>query len=704
MHHPVPPRRRFPFRVTDRARRLAAAALASTAITLFTAALLPAQSSPLPHRTETVFVDSGPVANRSAEQAVVFATEIAVDDATSLRLFFDDTSLAQAPDHRSSAFLRITSLHDGAVQTLDGEELVQWRGSSAFFNGDAVRLELVAPPGAPASRVRVSEVMVGERFVGDRSICGPTDDRTESFDPRDARISPVGCSAWLIDDANGCFLTAGHCTGDSFDVVEFNVPHSDPDGTNNHPPPSDQYAIDLSSLQWDQTVIGNDWAYFGAFPNSETEQTPSEVQGAFYTLGLPASATLGDTIRITGYGSTDGVLLPGNLNQVQKTHTGPLTAISGSVLQYAVDTTGGNSGSAIFDETLGQAIGIHTNAGCGPGGGANNGMGLNNAGVQSALAAPIGICSAGPPPLLVERVSPLPELILPTGTDVFFGISDRTGAVATPDQANLVYDVGDGDQSVPLVPPIRTSAWIAQFPELSCGDAVSWKVTATDGPLTVHHPFSAQNSADRRYHTFVGEGFDTTFRDDFETDQGWTVFDDPSLTDGSWERGLPSGYGMRGDPPWDGDGTGSLYATGLPGGNNDVDGGPTILTSPALDASDPEAHVSYWRWFDDAGASDDSMVVEVSDDDGASWTLLETIGPNVIGEWTRQTFRVADFVDTTDQFRIRFTVSDLVTGNIVEAAVDGVMLHNGPSPVTCVEVFSDGFESGDSSAWSLTTP
>ena len=37
---------------------------------------------------------------------------------------------------------------------------------------------------------------------GDRSICGPTDDRELSDDPRSARAVPIGCTAWLFNDAN----------------------------------------------------------------------------------------------------------------------------------------------------------------------------------------------------------------------------------------------------------------------------------------------------------------------------------------------------------------------------------------------------------------------------------------------------------------------------------------------------------------------
>lgn len=71
------------------------------------------------------------------------------------------------------------------------------------------------------------------------------------------------------------------------------------------------------------------------------------------------------------------------------------------------------------------------------------------------------------------------------------------------------------------------------------------------------------------------------------------------------------------------------------------------------------------------------MVVEVSDDDGASWVELETVAPDgaeAAGGWFLESFLVADFVNPTDQFRVRFKAFDLNPPSTVEAGVDGVRL------------------------------
>ena len=94
----------------------------------------------------------------------------------------------------------------------------------------------------------------------------------------------------------------------------------------------------------------------------------------------------------------------------------------------------------------------------------------------------------------------------------------------------------------------------------------------------------------------------------------------------------------RGNPTETPDGSPSAFLTDNSnnGGdcNSDVDGGETVLTSPTLDASNPDAVLSYWRWHNNAvGASpgSDPFTVEISADDGNSWVNLETVAGNSSG-------------------------------------------------------------------------
>ena len=75
----------------------------------------------------------------------------------------------------------------------------------------------------------------------------------------------------------------------------------------------------------------------------------------------------------------------------------------------------------------------------------------------------------------------------------------------------------------------------------------------------------------------------------------------------------------------------------------------------------------------------DIMEVEFSIDDGLTWMNLETVGPTgseVSGGWFNKEFdltAIPGFVPT-NQFQIRFLVSDLSDGSVIEAGVDGLLL------------------------------
>ena len=99
------------------------------------------------------------------------------------------------------------------------------------------------------------------------------------------------------------------------------------------------------------------------------------------------------------------------------------------------------------------------------------------------------------------------------------------------------------------------------------------------------------------------------------------------------------------------------------------------------------AVISYWRWYSNTqggGPEQDIFVIEVSDDGGAGWVNLETVGPTtgspnpeVDGGWFQKSFAldlIGGFDAQTSQFRIRFTASDTDPQSIVEAGVDGVEL------------------------------
>jgi formylglycine-generating enzyme required for sulfatase activity len=350
-----------------------------------------------PFRQVPVMADSGERVGSGTRERAIYSEVVSSPDAGWLRVIFDPavTTLEDSNDGDGAAFLRITSLHDGFEQILNATTLAEWGFTSAYFNGDAVRVELVASEGG-TGRVAVLGAHAGMAMDGGvATICGPTDDRCQSSDPRVGRIMPVGCTAWLFDNQQNAMLSAGHCVpGFNYaapEVVQFQVPKSSQDGTVQHPSPSDQYAIDPASVQFRGNGDGDDWAHFGVFSNSTTGLSPFAAQGM--RSFVRASANSSGLVRITGFGVDDGWE-----NQTNQTHVGMTSGAGpGPVVSYVVDTTGGNSGSPIIRESDGAAIGIHTNGECTASGDANFGVTFANADLLQAIANPQGIAAAKPP-------------------------------------------------------------------------------------------------------------------------------------------------------------------------------------------------------------------------------------------------------------------------------------------------------------------
>jgi len=291
--------------------------------------------------------------------------------------------------------LRLMSLTDGATQHLNATTVQQWQSSSAYFNGDTVAIDLIAIPGARGDRVVIAR---GDQGLFDdtqwpATICGSTDDRLPSDVARCGRAWPVGCTAWIMNDAHHQFLTAGHCSGNSLQIIEFNVPLSNAEGTPQHPGPEDQYSVDISSKQLQSSGIGQDWGYFGVFRNTETGLTAYQAQGDFFVIADTPPPVNGQSINITGYGTT-GNGIPREWNLAQKDHIGPYWRFSGTTVRYRTDTSGGNSGSPVLNVDSGLAIGIHTHAGCSNDPqSSNQGTGINHSGLQNALDNPRGVCA-----------------------------------------------------------------------------------------------------------------------------------------------------------------------------------------------------------------------------------------------------------------------------------------------------------------------
>ncbi len=445
-----------------------------------------AQTAPILSAPVRIAVDSGRVASPAAGNGavVVWSHMVTVNHVPWLRLKFDQVAFAGQLAAGNGGYMLITSMRDGGQQRLDAKSIGDWSNTSAYFNGDSVLMELYAFPGTGQSRIAMSEVTAGIEGIGPQeSICGPTDDRTLSNYMANARLMPIGCTAWLIDLGNCAnrFLTAGHCiaVGTTNAVIQFNVPLSTSGGTPVNPAPQDQYPAITASIQSNGGLgIGLDAAQFFTPVNSTTNLAPRFAQNASYTVASAAPQPSNQVTRITGYGVTSSPISP-TWSQVQKTHTGAFVSRNPpSSLQYTADTTGGNSGSPVVLESTGLAIGIHTHGGCTSTGGANSGTAIDYATLQGYLANPIaGHCIPFIPPTLT--LNHTPGTLVPAGSpiDVDLEIVPGTQQVV-PGSPTVHYRYAAGSfTSLPLV-NTGGNNWEASLPAPDCGNEPEYYFTA----------------------------------------------------------------------------------------------------------------------------------------------------------------------------------------------------------------------------------
>lgn len=385
----------------------------------------PATDEPRPLPPEGVRLDShsGAFDGTAGEEFVAYAEQFDAPGAAWMQVYFSGHSLT------GGSYVRLTSMRDGNVQVLDRRAMKYWSNRSAYFNGDAVLMELVVAPGARGVFVDVAGYVPGMRIDGrgigtghsamPETLCG-SDNRSPSTATRDCRITtssgstltPI-CTGWLA--VNGSVLTAGHCVDQDPDggnptcgpllpdgvvdaaflagVVEFNVPSSTCNGTPVLAAPADQYPIQSVfgfNFVGECLSDGKDWAVFSINPNGSDV---AHVSRGFFRLtdDMPGN---NDTLRVTGFGidNTPTGCGPGNNNsssQTNQTSTGPYkgdsTPNGGHLITYEVDTMGANSGSPVIRLDDGRAIGIHTTGGCTANGGQNSGTGFRLDGLEQAL-------------------------------------------------------------------------------------------------------------------------------------------------------------------------------------------------------------------------------------------------------------------------------------------------------------------------------
>jgi len=195
--------------------------------------------------------------------------------------------------------------------------------------------------------------------------------------------------------------------------------------------------------------------------------------------------------------------------------------------------------------------------------------------------------------------------------------------------------------------------------------------------------------------------------DDFIFDFSWTV--SGSVTTGDWEKGEPvattfgGGFSNPGVDALTDCGT-EAFVTGNgggAGGDDDIDGGETVLTSPIFDLSiysDPYIHFD--RWFFNGGTNEnDSSIIEINDGTVSKIIDVADVADPDLGQWSTKVIRVVDFVLLTNNTTLTIRAMDVNGGDIVEAGFDNFFVTEGLVGVedveddTSLEVYPNPFNS-----------
>jgi len=282
--------------------------------------------------------------------------------------------------------------------------------------------------------------------------------------------------------------------------------------------------------------------------------------------------------------------------------------------------------------------------------------------------------------VLVEH-EPLPYRVAPHQAQSTQAWVESIGGGAIPAGGVEVFYRVDGGVFVPttLDPTGEPDSFSGFIPAQPLGSRIDYYIRAEndEGQVAFSPP-----GAPVQFHTYR---VDDDFSDDFEDPSGWYI-GSTDEGDGApgWEWADPDGTEIDGivvQPEDDHTVSGThCWVTGAPAGTDagsyEVDGGATVLYSPRFDLRGAtEVEFSYWYHFVNIAEIDPwpgynpSLIVEFSNDDGETWTVLQQLFESS-GGWQQYAAGLDTLVATPDILQLRFTATDHLNTSILDALID----------------------------------
>ncbi|MBX3375612.1 MAG: hypothetical protein KF678_01250 [Phycisphaeraceae bacterium] len=417
------------------------------------------------------------------------------------------------------------------------------------------------------------------------------------------------------------------------------------------------YGDTVGILIWDDPIVGMDFRQSAPFyvrdPIGANIQYPcsASCSSAIHCCGQLLGASWWRIRENFGtqYGSQPGLDQTRNLQ-----------------VAWSLITIGGTSPSAMSG-TNGQTTAIEILTVDDNDGNINNGTPNRNL-ICSALAQGSVLCPALSL-LSFSYPNGRPAVLTPDqGNSINVNVAGVSG-IPQPGTGTISYRANGGSYTTIAMSQGSPNQYTATIPAQPCGAVIDYYFTAqAQGGGSQTDPGNAPATV---YSAIVASSQSVLADLNFNTDPGWTrnLNGAAGLSTGQWDRGVP--VSATGQPTADFDGSGQCWVTDNRTGNNDVDGGPTNLTTGIYDLSGFQyATVSFARWFYTINGVLDTFNFQYSTD-GTIWNTLDSTGNAPSWQLVSVNLPPAALTATT---QFRFTTNDTPNDSVTEAAVDAFKL------------------------------